>query len=651
MFSFGSFMIELVFPDGSKEKFKPGITGLDIAKKIGARLAKDALAVQLNGQTLELDRAIEEDGDFRILTWNDLPGKQALWHTGSHVLAEAVQSLFPNAKPTLGPPIEDGFYYDFDVEKPFSEEDLQKIEKKMKEIVKRNEHLKRHEVPKKEAIEKFKNNPYKVEMINEYAQEGQTLSIYSQGKFFDLCRGGHVSETGKLKGIKVLKSGGSYWRGNEKNASLQRIYAIAFPEEKLLAEWLKLREEAEKNSHLVLGKELDLFLISPDVGKGLPLWTPKGAYVRGKLEEFLRDDQVIRGYQMVVTPPLARKRLYEISGHYPHYKDSMFAPIQIEDEEYLLKPMNCPFHIQIFASRRRSYRELPIRLGEFGTVYRYEKSGELMGLLRVRGLTQDDAHLFVTAEQLKEEFLGIFDIVLKILGTFGLPNYRVRIGTRDPASDKFIGAPEVWSKAEADIENALKEKKIPYEIEKGEAAFYGPKADIIVKDALGREWQLGTVQVDYNLPERFDLSYIGADDKPHRPVIIHRAPFGSLERFTAILIEHFKGAFPLWLSPTPIRIMPLSDRFNEYAFAVKKKLQEKRLFSEVDDSNNTLSYKVRQAQLEKVPVIVVIGEREQKEKTVTIRLRDGKQYPGYALDSFVQKTAEIVFNRLPQAQY
>lgn len=634
--------ITLRFPDGSKESFSKGITGKEVAQKIGARLAKDALAVQLNGATLELDRPIEEDGDFRVLTWNDLPGKQSLWHTGSHVLAEAVTALFPNAKPSLGPPIEDGFYYDFDVEKPFSEEDLQKIENKMKEIVKRNEHLKRHEVSKKEAIEKFKNNPYKVEMINEYTQEGQTLSIYSQGKFFDLCRGGHVSETGKLKAIKVLKSGGSYWRGDEKNKMLQRVYAIAFPEEKMLAEWVKLREEAEKNSHLVLGKELDLFLISPDVGKGLPLWTPKGAHIRYQLEEFMREEQFFRGYQMVVTPHIGRKHLYEISGHYPHYKETMYAPVDIEGEEYLLKPMNCPFHIQIFAAQRRSYRELPMRLAEFGTVYRFEKSGEVTGLIRVRGFTQDDAHLFVTPEQLKEEFWGIFDLTLKVLNTVGLTNFRVRLGTRDETSDKYIGSLEVWKKAEQVIEAVLKEKKIPYSVEKGEAAFYGPKADIIVKDFLGRDWQLGTVQVDYNLPERFNLNYIGADDKPHRPIMIHRAPFGSLERFTAILIEHFKGAFPLWLAPVPIVIMPLADRHNAYARQIKQKLIELRIRCEVDDSNNTLSYKVRAAQLQMVPVMLAVGDREEKEKTVTIRLRNGKQTPNYKLDSFLKKTGEIV---------
>lgn len=644
-------MITLTFPDGSTKDFRKGITGKAVASSIGAKLAKDAMAVELNGQILELERPLEENGSFRVLTWNDLDGKKALWHTGSHVLAEAVHELFPTAKPTLGPPIDDGFYYDFDVEKPFSEEDLQKIEKKMKEIIKKNQKILRHEVTKEEALKRFDGNPYKQEMINDFVQAGQKLSIYSQGKFFDLCRGGHVEQTGKLKAVKLLKSGGSYWRGSEKNKMLQRIYGIAFPEEKMLDEYLKLREEAEKSSHLVLGKELDLFLISPDVGKGLPLWTPKGAHIRAKLEEFMREEQFFRGYQMVITPHIGRKRLWEISGHYPHYKESMYAPIDIEGEEYLLKPMNCPFHIQIFSSHRRSYRELPMRLGEFGTVYRFEKSGEVSGLLRVRGFTQDDAHLFVTPEQLKEEFWGIFDLALKLLQTIGLSSFRVRLGTRDETSDKYIGSAEVWKKAEQEIESVLKEKKISYSIEKGEAAFYGPKADIILRDSLGREWQLGTIQVDYNLPERFDLTYIGADDKPHRPVIIHRALFGSMERSTAILIEHFKGAFPPWLSPTPVSVLPLADRHNEYANQIKQKLRALQIPAEVDDSNNTLSYKVRQAQLQKVPIVVVVGDKEQKEKTVNIRLRDGKQLPNYNLDSFLKKTEEIIQKRLLEFNY
>ncbi|MFH0955369.1 MAG: threonine--tRNA ligase [Candidatus Micrarchaeota archaeon] len=637
--------IELVFPDQTRQKFPGGITGRQVAEKIGSRLALDALAVELNGTIFELERPLTENGEFRVLTWKDLDGKKALWHTASHVLAEAVHELYPNALPTIGPPIDDGFYYDFDVEQPFNEEDLQKIEQKMLEIFKKNRTIVRHDVTKEEALKKFGQNAYKQELIEEFVGTGKKLSIYSQGQFFDLCKGGHVEQTGKIKAVKLIKTGGAYWRGSEKNKMLQRIYGIAFPEQKMQDEWLKAREEAEKRSHLRLGKELDLFSISPLVGKGLPLWHPKGAWIRHKLEEFMREEQFSRGYQMVVTPHLANKRLYEISGHYPYYKDTMYAPIDIEGEEYLLKPMNCPFHIQIYASRRRSYRELPVRLGEFGTVYRFEKSGELTGLLRVRGLTQDDAHLFVTQEQIPAEFGDIFDLVVKALALFGISDFRIRLGTRDPESTKYIGSAQNWEKAETGIENVLKEKKIPYSLEKGEAAFYGPKADIIVKDSLGREWQLGTIQLDYNLPERFDLNYIGSDDQPHRPVIIHRAPFGSLERFTAILIEHYKGAFPPWISPNPIRILPLSDKFAAYAKTVQNRLKELRIISELDESNNTLSYKVRQAQLDKVPIMVVVGEREEKENTVTVRLANGKQIPDCKLDGFIQKTVEIMQKR------
>ncbi|MBU0635488.1 threonine--tRNA ligase, partial [Candidatus Micrarchaeota archaeon] len=533
----------------------------------------------------------------------------------------------------------------------FTEEDLKKIEKKMEEIILKNRKLVRHEITKKEALQKFEKNIYKKELIEEFAGEGEKLSFYSQGNFFDLCKGGHVSETGKIKAFKLLKSGGAYWRGSEKNKMLQRIYGIAFPEKKLLDAFLKQKEEAEKNSHIKLGKELDLFLISSRVGKGLPLWTPKGAFVRNKLETFMREEQFSRGYEMVVTPHLGLKKLYEVSGHYPYYKETMYSPVKIEDEEYILKPMNCPFHIEIFASKRRSYRELPVRFAEFGTVYRFEKSGELSGLLRVRGFTQDDAHLFVTPEQLRSEFGGICDIILKILNVFELGNFRVRLGTRDTESKKYVGSIESWKKAEQEIEAVLKEKKIPYSLEQGEAAFYGPKADIIVKDALGREWQLGTIQVDYNLPERFDLSYIGKDDKPHRPIMIHRAPFGSLERFMAILIEHYKGAFPPWLSPNPVRILTLADRHLDYAQKIKKELESLWIRSEIDDSNNTLSYKVRQAELEKVPIMLAVGDREQENKTVTIRLKTGKQFPGYDLKKFLQKTKEIIDKRESHFSY
>ncbi len=637
MFSFGSFMIELVFPDGSKEKFKNGITGLDIAKKIGARLAKDALAVQLNGQTLELDRAIEEDGDFRILTWNDLPGKQALWHTGSHVLAEAVTALFPNAKPSLGPPIEDGFYYDFDVEKSFSEEDLQKIEKKMKEIVKRNEHLKRHEVPKKEAIEKFKNNPYKVEMINEYAQEGQTLSIYSQGKFFDLCRGGHVSETGKLKGIKVLKSGGSYWRGDEKNKMLQRVYAIAFPEEKLLEEFLKRKEEAGKRDHRKLGQELDLFWFH-EYSPGSPFFLPSGTAIYNELAEFIRSEYRKRGFQEVVTPQLFNKKLWETSGHWEHYRENMFV-LDIDGEEFALKSMNCPSHVLIYQRERHSYRDLPLRIADFGVLHRNELKGVLGGLTRVRKFAQDDSHTFCAEEQVEKEIFDLLGFAKFIfVDTLGM-SFQAVLSTRPK---EFMGVRELWDKAEESLKKSLKEKGFPFEIAEGEGAFYGPKIDLFIKDALGRGWQLTTIQLDFQMPRRFGLEFIDQNDKPQVPVMIHKALLGSLERCIGILTEHFAGKFPLWLSPVQVAVLSITDRNADFAIKTRMRLIESDIRVKVDTSNETLSYKIRQAQLQKIPFILVIGDKEMRAKNVNVRTRDGNVLGSKNLETFIEEVKEQI---------
>lgn len=643
--------LELTLPDGSKKKIPAGTKAREVVEQIGARLAQAALAVKLDDAIVELERPLDKSGNFRVLTWNDLEGKQALWHTAAHVLAEAVTALYPTAQPTIGPPLDEGFYYDFDVEKPFSEDDLAKIEKRMNEIIAQNRTIVRHEVKKEEALEKFKSNPYKQELIHEFTGAGKTLSIYSQGAFYDLCRGGHVEQTGRIKALKLLKTSSAYWRADQSKASLQRIYGIAFPEKKMLDEYLTLKEEAEKNSHLLLGKEMDLFTISPLIGKGLPLWTPKGTYIRQKLEEFMREEQFKQGYLPIITPHIARVSLYETSGHYPHYKESMYAPIEIENENYILKPMNCPFHIQVYASRRRSYRDLPLRFAEFGTVYRFEKSGELTGLLRVRGFTQDDAHLFVTPDQIQAEFGNIYDLVIKVLNTFGMNRFRVRLGLRDPKSDKYIGSAESWDRAESDIEKVLIDKNVEYFKAVGEAAFYGPKTDILVKDSLNREWQLGTIQLDNNLPERFNLAYIGSDDQPHRPVMIHRAPFGSMERFTAVLIEHYKGIFPPWLAPTPVRIMPLSDPHYPYAQKIKQQLMDARIPCDIDHSNNTLSYRIREAQLERIPIMIVVGKREEDEQTVTIRLRDGTQKPGYPLAQFLAKTVSFMQNRSAKTDY
>jgi len=574
--------------------------------------------------------------------WSEAEYKNKFWHSSSHLLAAAVKELFPEAKLGIGPAIENGFYYDFDVSRPFVQEDLQKIEKKIVELARKNEKFEKKEISKAEALEMFKEEPYKIELINDLGEE--RISVYKSGNFTDLCKGPHLESTGAIQAVKVLRSSGAYWKGSEKNKMLQRIYGISFPDKKMLAQWIHEREEAEKRNHIKIGKELELFLISEKVGQGLPIWLPKGTIVREQLINFLKETQTQQGYKFLVSPHIGKHDLYKTSGHLENFKENMYAPMKIEEEEYYIKPMNCPHHVEVYKMKRRSYKELPLKYAEFGTVYRYEKSGELSGLLRVRGFTQDDAHIFCAPEQLKKEFKDVMKIVLMIFRTLGFKDFRARIGKRD-SSDKYISSPENWKKAEAEIEEVVKESKLKYTAEEGEAAFYGPKLDFIVRDFIGREWQLGTIQVDYNLPERFDLSYIGKDDKQHRPVMIHRAPFGSLERFMAILIEHFAGAFPLWLAPVQAKILNIADRHKKYCKSLAKEMVEKGIRAELDDSNESVGKKVRIAQLEKVPLILVIGDKEEKSKSVNVRTREGKVLGKKKAKKFIEETLEKIKQR------
>jgi threonyl-tRNA synthetase len=560
---------------------------------------------------------------------------ETLWHSASHLMTQAVLRIFKgqNIGLGVGMPIDDGFYQDYDI-KSLNEKDLERIENEMRKIVKEALPITKKEIKKKEALAFYKNDPYKTELAN--AIKGDTVTMYTQGEFDNLCKGPHVSNTSEIKAFKLLKISSAYWRGDEKNKMLTRVYGIAFPTQKELDEWLELRKKAEENSNIKLGKDLDLYLISEQVGKGLPIWCPNGTILRMQLQELLIKEQQKRGYSFLITPHIGKLDLFKTSGHYEHYREMMYAPIKIEEEEYLLKPMNCPFHIQYYMKGQHSYRELPIRLSEMGTVYRYEKSGELSGLLRVRGFTQDDAHIFCTPEQVKTEFSGVFDLVMKIMGVLKLQNFRVRIGTRDPKSNKYVGEEKSWERATKEIIEVLNERKINFEINEGDAAFYGPKADILVKDSLGREWQTGTIQLDYNLPERFNLEYIGADGKKHQPVMIHRAPFGSFERFCGVIIEHFGGTFPTWLSPEQARIIPVSEKFMEYAAQVKEKLLDAEIRVKLDDSNETLGYKIREGQKNKVPYMLVIGGKEAEGKTVAARDRTGKQEV-LTVEKFIEK--------------
>ena len=617
-------MMKITFPDGSIREYAKGTTAMQIAESISQRLAQDVLAAEVNGEVRDLNLPINDDSHVKLLKWDDDEGKHAFWHTSSHLLAEALEALYPGIKFGIGPAIENGFYYDVDCPVPITESDLPRIEQKMTELARTKEAVVRTEVAKAEALRTFteKGDQYKVELIE--ALEDGTISFYTNGAFTDLCRGPHLPNTGIIKAIKLTSVAGAYWRGDEKRQMLTRIYGISFPKKSMLDEYLVMMEEAKKRDHRKLGKELELFAFSQRVGQGLPLWLPKGAALRDRLEQFLRRVQKAYGYQQVITPHIGNKELYVTSGHYAKYGKDSFQPIHtpIEGEEYLLKPMNCPHHCEIYKTKPRSYKDLPLRLAEFGTVYRYEQSGELHGLTRVRGFTQDDAHMFVRPDQLLEEFEKVIDIILYIFKTLKFDNYTAQVSLRDPNNkEKYIGSDENWEKAEQAIIDAAKEKGLNTVVEYGEAAFYGPKLDFMVKDAIGRKWQLGTIQVDYNLPERFDLTYTGADDKPHRPIMIHRAPFGSMERFVAVLLEHTAGKFPLWLSPDQVAVLPISEKFNDYAEKVTDYLNRNDVRAQIDNRNEKIGRKIRDNELKRIPYLLIVGEKEQADGLVSVRVQ------------------------------
>ncbi|EKF54140.1 threonyl-tRNA ligase [Galbibacter marinus] len=616
-------MIKITLPDGSVKEFEKNSTPMDVARSISEGLARNVISASFNDQKVETTTPLTTDGNLILYTWNDDQGKQAFWHSTSHIMAQAIEELYPGVQLTIGPSIENGFYYDLEVgEHVISEKDFPKIEAKMMEIARGKHDFKMRAASKAEALEFYKkqNNPFKVELI-ENLEDG-TITFCDHDTFTDLCRGGHIPNTGIVKAIKLLSVAGAYWRGDENKPQLTRIYGISFPKQKELKEYLELLEEAKKRDHRKLGKELDLFTFSSKVGQGLPLWLPKGAALRARLEEFLRKAQQKAGYEQVVTPHIGQKELYVTSGHYAKYGEDSFQPIHTpkQDEEFLLKPMNCPHHCEIYNSKPWSYKDLPKRFAEFGTVYRYEQSGELHGLTRVRGFTQDDAHIFCTPDQLDEEFKNVIDLVLYVFGSLGFENFTAQVSLRDPQKpEKYIGSDENWQKAEEAILNAAKEKNLDYVVETGEAAFYGPKLDFMVKDALGRSWQLGTIQVDYNLPERFDLNYKGSDDKLHRPVMIHRAPFGSIERFVAILLEHTAGNFPLWLMPEQAIILSISEKYEKYAEKVLNLLENNEIRALADNRNETIGKKIRDAEVNKIPYMIIVGEQEEKDNTISVR--------------------------------
>ena len=639
--------MNVTLPDGSVKQFENGISALDVAKSISEGLARNVLAAKVDGQVIDANRPLNADCTLQLLTWNDAEGKSTMWHSSAHIMAEAIEFFYPGVKLAIGPPITNGFYYDIDfMEYSISEKDLEKIENKMKEIAKEKNVFIRKEISKADAIAYFteKQDPYKLELID--GLEDGTLTFYTQGNFTDLCRGPHIPDTGGFKAVKLTSIAGAYWRGDEKNKQLTRIYGITFPKQAELTEYLEKVEEAKRRDHRKLGKELELFTFSQKVGQGLPLWLPKGAALRERLENFLKKAQRKAGYDQVITPHIGSKELYVTSGHFAKYGADSFQPIKTpdENEEFLLKPMNCPHHCEIFKSKPRSYKDLPVRFAEFGTVYRYEQSGELHGLTRVRGFTQDDAHIFCMQEQVKDEFKKVIDLVLYIFKTLSFENFKAQISLRDKNSpEKYIGSDENWEKAENAIIDAAAEKGLDTFIEYGEAAFYGPKLDFMVQDALGREWQLGTIQVDYNLPERFELEFTGADNQKHRPVMIHRAPFGSMERFIAVLLEHCAGDFPLWLATEQYAILPISDKYNEYAEKLSELLNNYDIRGFVDDRNEKIGKKIRDAELNKTPFMLIVGEKEAENNEVSVRQRGEADKGSMSVEKFaelVQKTIE-----------
>ena len=641
-------MIDIKLPDGSIKQFEKGVTPMDIAKSISEGLARNVISADFNGTTIETNTALTTNGSLVLFTWNNPEGKKAFWHSTAHVLAQTLEELYPGVKLSIGPAIENGFYYDVDFgEQSISEKDFKAVEDKMLEISRGKHDFKMRSVSKADALSLYKsqNNEYKVELI-ENLEDG-TITFCDHSTFTDLCRGGHIPNTGIIKAVKLLSVAGAYWRGDEKNKQLTRVYGISFPKQKELTEYLELLEEAKKRDHRKLGKELELFTFSSKVGQGLPLWLPKGAALRERLENFLKKAQKKAGYEMVVTPHIGQKELYVTSGHYAKYGADSFQPIHTpaEGEEFLLKPMNCPHHCEIYNTRPFSYKELPKRYAEFGTVYRYEQSGELHGLTRVRGFTQDDAHIFCTPDQLDKEFKDVIDLVLYVFGSLGFENFKAQVSLRDPENpEKYIGSDENWKKAEAAILNAAIDKGLDYVVETGEAAFYGPKLDFMVKDALGRNWQLGTIQVDYNLPERFDLTYKGADNELHRPIMIHRAPFGSMERFVAILLEHTGGNFPLWLMPTQAIVLSISEKYEKYAEKVLNLLENNEIRALADNRNETIGKKIREAEMQKIPYMIIVGENEEGENKISVRQHGGEDLGMISVESF-SKIVETEINK------
>jgi threonyl-tRNA synthetase len=616
-------MINITLPDGSVRQVAEGTTLMQLAQSISEGLARNVLSAEVNGEVVDASRPLRDDCRVKLLTWSDEGGKSTFWHSSAHLLAEALEAFYPGVKFAIGPPIENGFYYDVDFgDREFSQAEFEQVEKKMLELARQKNAYERREVSKQDALAYFteKADPYKIELIQDL-QDGQ-ITFYSQGNFTDLCRGPHIPNTGFIKAVKILNVAGAYWRGDEKNKMLTRVYAVTFPRQSELEEHLKMLEEAKKRDHRKLGKELGLFAFSQKVGSGLPLWLPKGTDLRMRLTAFLTNAQRKLGYVQVITPHIGSKELYETSGHWEKYGKDSFQPITTpqEGEQYMLKPMNCPHHCEIYKSEPHSYRDLPIRMAEFGTVYRYEQTGELHGLTRVRGFTQDDAHIFCTVDQIKEEMGKVIDLVLYIFKTLDFPDFLAQVSLRDPANPgKYIGSTENWDKAEREVQEVANEKGLKTVVEYGEAAFYGPKLDFMVRDAIGRKWQLGTVQIDYNLPERFQLEYTGADNQKHRPVMIHRAPFGSIERFVAILIEHCAGQFPLWLTPEQVRILPVSDKFHDYAVSVRNELNSYDIRALIDERGEKVGRKIRDAEVEKVPYMLIVGEEEQAGGTVSVR--------------------------------
>ncbi|MCE3228747.1 MAG: threonyl-tRNA synthetase [Bacteroidetes bacterium] len=645
-------MIKITLPDGSVREYEKGTTSLQIALSISEGLARNVLSAKVNGEIWDATRPINSDSTLQLLTWNDQDGKETMWHSSAHLMAEALEALYPGSKFAIGPAVENGFYYDVDFgDKSFSIDEVAKVEAKMMELAQKKSEYIRKEVSKADAIKYFteKGDQYKLELIDGLADG--TITFYTQGDFTDLCRGPHIPNTGFIKAVKLLRVAGAYWRGDEKNKQLTRIYGITFPKDKELKEYLVLLEEAKKRDHRKLGKELELFTFSEKVGMGLPLWLPKGAMLRDKLEQFMRRAQTKAGYLPVVTPHIAQKELYVTSGHYEKYGKDSFQPINTpqEGEQFFLKPMNCPHHCEIYKSSPRSYKDLPIRYAEFGTVYRYEQHGELHGLTRVRGFTQDDAHLFCRPDQVKEEFCKVIDLVLHVFNALDFKDYTAQISLRDPENKtKYIGSEENWVLAEQAIIESAKEKNLKTVVELGEAAFYGPKLDFMVKDALGRKWQLGTIQVDYNLPERFQLEYTGSDNQKHRPVMIHRAPFGSLERFIAVLIEHCGGNFPMWLTPEQFAILPISEKYNDYANNVMNALAAVDIKGFVDDRNEKIGKKIRDNEVKKIPFMLVVGEKEEAENKVAVRQHGKGDIGVLSIDDFIKFVNEIIENDFKQ---